>query len=63
MHRRYIGALGKELAKPENVDALCPVWGKMYKTDIIKENNIQFIDLEKLAHMRMVCLIYTILNM
>ena len=49
LHRRYIGALGKELAKPENVDALCPVWGKMYKTDIIKENNIQFIDLEKIG--------------
>ena len=37
------------MAYPESADALCTVWGKLYKTEIIKEKNIQFIDLKKIG--------------
>lgn len=49
LHRRFIGIEEQELSHPENADALCTVWGKLYKTEIIKEKNIQFIDLEKIG--------------
>lgn len=49
LQRRFIGLLGDELKKPENADALCPIWGKLYKYDIIKKNNIIFEDIRKLG--------------
>lgn len=49
LHRRFIGSTKQELAYPESADALCTVWGKLYKTEIIKEKNIQFIDLKKIG--------------
>lgn len=44
IHRRFIGLLENELSRPENADALVTAWGKLYKTNIIKENKILFID-------------------
>ena len=44
LHRRLAGLTGKELAFPENTDALVTAWGKLYRTDIIKENNLSFVD-------------------
>ena len=49
IHRRYIGIIGKELAWPENADALCTVWGKLYQADLIKENDVRFIDLQEIG--------------
>lgn len=49
LHRRMIGLLDKELNQLENSDALCTVWGKLYKTSIIKENGILFEDIRKLG--------------
>lgn len=49
LHRRMIGMYGKELSKPENADALVPVCMKLYRTNIIKKNNIKFVDLNKIG--------------
>lgn len=49
LQRRMIGLLGVELAHPENADALCTVWGKLYRRDIIELNNIRFADLERIG--------------
>lgn len=46
MMRRLVGPLNEEIANPELLDAWGTVWSKLYRTDIIKENNIHFIDLE-----------------
>ncbi len=44
LHRRLAGLCGAELAIPENTDAIVTAWGKLYKTSIIKENSLEFID-------------------
>ena len=49
LHRRMIGLYGDELNKPENADALCTVWGKLYRSDIVKQNDIQFYDIRKIG--------------
>ncbi|MGB3159840.1 MAG: glycosyltransferase family 2 protein [Carnobacterium sp.] len=43
LHRRMFGLLGKQMSHPENADAIVTVWAKLYKTDIIKNNQIKFI--------------------
>lgn len=49
LHRRFIGLVGNELKKPENADALCTVWGKLYKRSIIEENHIRFEDIREIG--------------
>lgn len=49
LHRRFIGIAGSELARPEQADSLCPVWGKMYKSSIILQSNVKFVDLDKIG--------------
>jgi len=49
IHRRFVGAIGDELKVPENVDALCTIWGKLYKASIIKQHHIQFDDIRKIG--------------
>lgn len=49
LHRRFIGLSGSELAHPEQADSLCPVWGKMYKSSIILQSNVKFVDLDKIG--------------
>lgn len=44
LHRRQAGILGKELAEPENADALCSMATKLYKLDVIRDNGIRYID-------------------
>lgn len=44
LFRKVIGPLGEELKSPENLDSLVTAWGKLYKTDLLRENNIIFID-------------------
>lgn len=47
LHRRLIGLVGEELSHPEVADAICPVWGKIYKRECIAEN--KFIDLKQIG--------------
>lgn len=49
IHRRFIGVLDEEMARPENADALCPVWGKLYKRELIVNNHISFVDLQEIG--------------
>lgn len=47
--RRLIGPVREELANPENLDSMGTVWGKLYRSSIIKANNIKFIDLKEIG--------------
>lgn len=49
LQRRMIGLSGTELAHPENADALCTVWGKLYRRELIERNNIRFTDLQRIG--------------
>lgn len=49
LHRRFIGLLGMELAQVENADALCPVWGKLYRKEILDRKKIVFEDIRKIG--------------
>lgn len=49
LHRRLFGLMGKELAHPEYADSLCPVWGKLYKKELILNNNISFVGLSEIG--------------
>lgn len=49
LHRRMVGIYGNELKAPENADALCTVWGKLYRTDIIVKNKIFFEDIREIG--------------
>lgn len=49
LHRRLFGLTGEELANPELADSLCPVWGKLYKKELILDNNISFVDLSEIG--------------
>lgn len=47
LQRRFIGLLGEELAHPENADAISPVWGKLYRREMIE--GIRFADLSEIG--------------
>ncbi|MCR5666878.1 MAG: glycosyltransferase family 2 protein [Eubacterium sp.] len=49
IHRRFIGLIGEELAHVESADALCPVWGKLYKANLIKDHGIRFEDIRTIG--------------
>lgn len=44
LHQRLVGLTGDQLKHPEQCDSISTAWGKLYKTSIIKTNNIQFVD-------------------
>lgn len=44
IQRRIVGLLGEELKDPSQADSLVTAWGKIYKTEIIKKNNLEFVD-------------------
>lgn len=50
LYRRMYGILGEELAAPENADALCTVWGKLYRRSLVEENQICFFDIHKIGN-------------
>lgn len=49
LHRRMVGILDDELSRPEDADALCTVWGKLYRADVIQKNKIRFYDIRKIG--------------
>ena len=42
LHKRIAGLTGKELANPENADSAVTAWGKLYRTECIKD--LEYID-------------------
>lgn len=49
LYRRLFGLYGKELMKPENADAIVTVWGKLYKSNLILNNDIKFVDTKEIG--------------
>lgn len=49
LERRMIGLSDEELARPENLDALSTVWGKLYRREIIEQNHLRFEDLSRIG--------------
>ncbi|HKK87446.1 MAG TPA: glycosyltransferase family 2 protein [Saprospiraceae bacterium] len=49
LRRRMIGLLGEELRNPIATDYFNAGWGKLYRTAVIKENNIQWTDTKKVG--------------
>ena len=47
--RKLVGPIKEELSNPEMLDALGTVWGKLYRSDILKENKIKFVDLKEIG--------------
>ncbi len=49
LHRRLVGLYKNELNNPEHADSLVTVWGKLYKSKIIKDNNLLFEDTKNIG--------------
>ncbi len=44
LHKRIAGLTGSELSNPENADSAATAWGKLFRTEIIKDNGCIFTD-------------------
>ncbi len=49
LYARLIGLRNEELAYPEKLDSLSTAWGKLYKTSIIKEHQIEFVSTKEIG--------------
>ena len=49
LYARLIGLRNEELRHPEKLDSLSTVWGKLYKTSIIREHQIEFISTKEIG--------------
>lgn len=49
LYRRIVGPIKEELAFPQYLDSLSTAWGKLYKSQLIKENNIFFISTKEIG--------------
>lgn len=49
LHRRHFGMVGDELAHPEKQDFLCSACTKLYKREIVVNNNIEFPDIKEIG--------------
>lgn len=49
LNRRLIGPIGDELTNGEGLDSLGTIWAKLYKSDLIKNDNHRFIDLKEIG--------------
>lgn len=49
LYRRIVGPIKEELAFPQYLDSLSTAWGKLYKSRLIKENNIFFISTKEIG--------------
>lgn len=47
LRRRIFGPVDEELATPEKLNAITTIWGKLYKTSIVK--NVKFVSLQELG--------------
>jgi len=44
LNRRLIAPIDKDLRHPEKIDSLSTAWGKIYRTKIIHDNHLTFVD-------------------
>lgn len=44
LHRRFAGLINEELSSPEQADSVVTAWGKLYKAEVILNNNVEFVD-------------------
>lgn len=49
LHRKLFGPTDEELGNPEGLDSLGTVWAKLYKVEVIKNNNLEFKDLKEIG--------------
>lgn len=49
LHRRLTGPIKSELGKPHLIDSFISVWGKLYRSELIKENQISFVDTNEIG--------------
>jgi len=49
IQRRIVGLIEEELSDPSQADSLVTVWGKLYRSDIINRNLIQFISTKEIG--------------
>ena len=47
--RRLVGPLGRQLARPENLDSFGTVWGKLYRSSLLREQGLRFVDLREIG--------------
>lgn len=47
LHRRIFGPIGEELRTPEKLNVNTTIWGKLYKTSLVK--NVKFVSLQELG--------------
>lgn len=45
MLRRLVGPVKEEVANPEYLDAWGTVWSKLYRSELLKDNHLKFLDL------------------
>lgn len=46
LQRKLFGPIDEELGNPEGLDSLGTVWAKLYKVEVIRNNNLEFEDLK-----------------
>lgn len=49
LHRRVCGLLGEELRHPDYANALETAWGKLYLTQRIVDNHVEFVDTKEIG--------------
>lgn len=47
--RRLVGPLGGQLARPENLDCFGTVWGKLYRSSLLRGRDLRFVDLREIG--------------
>lgn len=60
--RMMIGPLREELNYPENLDSLVTAWGKLYKTDMLKQCQVLFKDTKEIGTEDLLFNIYALGN-
>ena len=49
LRRKLFGPYEQELANPEKMDSLVTVWGKLYKAELIIDQNVCFVDTKEVV--------------
>ncbi len=49
VHRRFAGLYDEELKYPEKADSIVTAWGKLYRSDIVLEHNLHFVDTKEIG--------------
>lgn len=49
LHKRVCGLDGDELRHPEYANAIETAWAKLYRTDILLDNHVQFVDTKEIG--------------